>query len=194
MNNCIKNLYRFLLAILCVLFCVTNTEAIADETNLLSYSLNKHDSIQLKAPVSWKHELQLPPSHPAPTIVFKPKSGPIFEILITPIRPVAKDGDLPNSEKIKQIVEKGAEHAKLRSVEKAIPVMELRGAANRGYYFFATDREPEPEGYKYMTQGTIRIGTLIVMFTILTNDGQDNVITEALSMLKSSSHVDDNTT
>ncbi len=45
-----------------------------------------------------------------------------------------------------------------------------------------------------MTQGTIRVGTLIIMFTILTNDGQDNVITEALSMLKNSSRVNDNTT
>jgi len=45
-----------------------------------------------------------------------------------------------------------------------------------------------------MTQGAILIGDLIVMFTILTNDGQDNVITEALSMLKNSSHVNDSTT
>ncbi len=91
-------------------------------------------------------------------------------------------------------MEKGAEHAKLRSIEKTIQVKELKGAANRGYYFIATDREPEPEGYKYITQGTIRVGTLIIMFTILTNDGQDNVITEALSMLKNSSRVNDNTT
>lgn len=168
--------------------------ALAEEKIFRRYVLPDHGSIQLKTPDSWKHELQQPPSHPAPTIVFKPKSGPTFEVLITPLRPVTKDGDLPNSEKIKQIVEQGAEHAKLRSVEKTIPVKELRSAANKGYYFFATDREPEPEGYKYMTQGTIRVGTLIVMFTILTNDGQGNVITEVLSMLKSSSHVDDNTT
>ena len=184
---------RTSLLIILLSYLSANT-ALAEEKILRRYVLPDHGSIQLKAPVSWKHELQLPPSHPAPTIVFKPKSGPIFEILITPIRLATKDGDVPNSEKIKQIVEKGAEHAKLRSVEKSIPVKELRGTDNRGYYFFATDREPEPEGYKYMTQGTIRVGTLIVMFTILTNDGQDNVIADALSMFKSSSHVDDNTT
>ena len=168
--------------------------ALAEENILRRYVLPNHSSIQLKTPVSWKYELQLPPSHPAPTIVFRPKSGPTFEILVTPCRAETQDGDMPDSEKIKRIVEKGAEHVKLRSVEKSIPVKELRGTDNRGYYFFATDREPEPQGYKYMTQGAMRVGALIVMFTILTNDGQNNVITETFSMLKRSSHVDDNST
>lgn len=182
------------LLIISLLSCLSTSTASDDEKILRRYVLTDHGSIQLKTPDSWKHELQQPPSHPAPTIVFKPKSGPTFEVLITPLRPVTKDGNFPNSEKIKQIVEKGVEHAKLRSIEKKIQVKELRGAVNQGYYFSATDRTPEPGGYKYMTQGAILIGDLIVMFTILTNDGQDNVITEALSMLKNSSHVNDSTT
>jgi hypothetical protein len=185
---------QFFLSASYLVFCFFVTITLAEETTVHSYSLPDHSSIQLKAPVSWKHELQQPPNHPAPTIVFRPESKPSFDILITPLGPAAKEKDLPSLEKIKQIVQKGAEHAKLRSVEKTIQIKDLKGAMNRGYYFFATDREPEPEGYKYMTQGTIRVGALIVMFTILTNEGQDNVITGALSMLKSAVHVNDNAT
>lgn len=177
---------------LSLLSCLVTGITFGEEKILRRYALSDHGSIQLEVPVSWKHELQQSPNQLAPTIVFKPNLKPNFEVLITPFWPATKDGDLPNFEKIKQIVQKGAEHAKLRSVEKKIRLKELKGTVNEGYYFLATDRAPEPEGYKYMTQGTIRVGTLIVMFTILTNQGQDNVITDALSMLKNSSHVNGN--
>ena len=39
--------------------------------------------------------------------------------------------------------------------------------------------------YGYVTQGTIQLGELTFNFTILTRDGQDQVVPDALSMLKS---------
>ena len=60
--------------------------------------------------------------------------------------------------------------------------------------FFSTDRAPKPDEYKYMTQGMILVGDIALTFTILTNDGQEIVITNALSMLKSSTHVNSDAT
>jgi hypothetical protein len=53
-----------------------------------------------------------------------------------------------------------------------------------GFYFAATDRAPKPDEYKFLTQGVVRVGELSVTFTILTNDGQDAVVKQALDALK----------
>lgn len=54
-----------------------------------------------------------------------------------------------------------------------------------------TDRAPGPREYKYMTQGTLRVSNLVVTITILTNDGQGNIIAVAIAMLKNAVYVDD---
>jgi hypothetical protein len=51
-------------------------------------------------------------------------------------------------------------------------------------YFSATDRAPKPGEYKFMTQGMLQVGELSVTFTILTNEGQELVIKQALDALK----------
>ncbi|MEW6330662.1 MAG: hypothetical protein AB1560_04290 [Pseudomonadota bacterium] len=177
-----------------LLLCFFANTTFAQDTDTRKYPLPDHGSIQLKVPVPWADDLRQPPDRLPPTIAFKPKSGNRFEILITPIWSASKGASLPNSEKIKELVQQASEQAKLQSVEKNLYLRELKGASGNGYYFSATDRAPEPEGYKYMTQGTIRVGDLMVMFTLLTNDGQEKVINDALSMLKSAIHMKSGTT
>ena len=49
-------------------------------------------------------------------------------------------------------------------------------------------KAPKPGEYKYMTQGMLVVRELAVSFTILTNDGQQQVVQDALTMLKSATH------
>lgn len=175
--------------IACLLLCFFVNAIYAQDTDTRKYPLPDHGNIQFKVPVLWADDLRQPPNHLPPTIAFKPKSGNRFEILITPIFSTPKGASLPNSEKIKELVQQAAERAKLQSVEKNLRLIELKGTSGSGYYFSATDRAPETEGYKYMTQGTMRVGNLMVMFTLLTNDSQESVVNEALSMLKSATHL-----
>jgi hypothetical protein len=74
-------------------------------------------------------------------------------------------------------------------MEHYLPVEQLTGAPGPGYYFSATDREPKPGEFKYLTQGMLLVGDVIVAFSILTNDAQEKVRDQALAMLKSASHV-----
>jgi len=185
---------RYFLSALCFLFCFSIIATQAEETTVRRYQLPDHGSIQLKIPVSWKDELRQPPHGLPPTIVFKPGIGKPFEILITPIWPASKEKQPMSSEKLKQLVQQEAERAKSQAVEKTVPTQELRGSSGMGYYFSVTDRAPGPEEYKFMTQGMIRVGNLTVTFTILTNDGQEKVVTDALSMLKIAVHMDGDVT
>ncbi len=65
----------------------------------------------------------------------------------------------------------------------------LKGSNSFGYYFTLTDRAPKAGEFKYMTQGALRVGNLMVVFTVLTNDGQSKTVDDALSMMQSAKHI-----
>jgi hypothetical protein len=58
-----------------------------------------------------------------------------------------------------------------------------------GFYFSATDQAPRPGDYKFLTHGVLKAGGLAVSFTILTRDGQEQIVRDALAMLKTARHV-----
>jgi hypothetical protein len=73
-------------------------------------------------------------------------------------------------------------------VESALPLQEIKGVDGRGCYFTATDRAPRPGEAKYLAQGIIRVGEIVLAFTVLTNDGQEAVVRSAFDMLRTAVH------
>ena len=57
----------------------------AEVTTARNYQLPGHGTIQLQVPKSWQDELRQPPGGLPPTIVFSPKTGASFQILLTPM-------------------------------------------------------------------------------------------------------------
>ena len=151
------------------------------------YPVADHGFFQVNIPPAWRDELQQLSTEIPSTIVLSPASGNAFQVLITPI-PGAKKEALKD-EAIRETVQKSADRAKAQSVEKVIKLVELQGTSGRGYYFFCTDKAPKPDEWKYLTQGVLVVGELIVAFTILTNDNQDGIAKEALTILKEARHL-----
>ena len=85
-------------------------------------------------------------------------------------------------------MQQAAERVRAVAAEQTIEILELAGAAGVGYYFSVTDPAPKPGEYKHMTQGILPVGILLLPFTIYTNDGQQDIVTDALTMLKSAIH------
>ena len=81
-----------------------------------------------------------------------------------------------------------AQGAKAQAVERDLPIIEFQGRSGPGFYFSATDRAPKPGEFKSLTQGIVRVGELAVTFTILTNEGQDPIVKQAIDALKGAVH------
>ena len=180
-------LYRLTLCI-AFLAITTATAVGAAETTERRLPLPDHGFLQIAVPVSWQDQLRQPPDRLPPTIAFRPRGGLPFDILITPIWPAHKNVALPTPAELRQRVEQVVGQIKPRAVWKHIQVIELRGNAGIGYYYAATDKAPKPGEYKYLTQGILRVDNLLVTFTILTNDGQQDVVADALALLRSAVH------
>ena len=160
-----------------------------ERTSESQYLLPGHGFITMQVPISWFDTISQPPKGSPPTITIKPLRGNSFVILITPIWPTNYAILSPSKDTIRQRVKHAAEKIKDYAEEIDINVLELKSASVFGYYFSATDKAPKPGEYKFMTQGMLGVGELTVSFTILTNYGQEDVIQDALTMLKSASQL-----
>lgn len=159
------------------------------ESTVRRYELPDHGRLALEVPDNWVDNVNQPPERLPPTLSFKQKSGAAFEVLITPIWP-ADPAKRLTPEGIEQIVRGSAKKAESQAVERKLEVKPLKGTSGSGHYFFATDKVPAPGEYKYMTQGALTVGELLVTFTILTNPGQTDTVKQALELLTTAQHID----
>lgn len=167
---------------LSLLLAFVTAAAWAADANVRSYALPGHGSLELQVPAPWEDRIERTPGVP-PTLHFNAQAGAQFEVIVTPIGAPTPETKPPTKEEMKAGVRRGADQVARQAVETSIEVKELKGKHSSGFYFSATDRKPRRNEYKYMTQGITAVGDLRVTFTILTNDGQEQVVKDALAML-----------
>lgn len=148
------------------------------------YPLQDHGRLILSVDDSWNEELKPPPNGGPKTLWFTPKSGPSFNIMITPGIPRTGVDDA----KLRESVAGLARQLQGQAVEKELTVRELKGANGHGYYVKATDKAPAPGEWKILTQGMMKVGDVVLAFTILTNDGQEAVAKSALEMVREAAY------
>ena len=164
--------------------------AFAQDARPRSYDLPNLDAIELTVPSTWQDSVDQPADGGPPTIEFKPPVDPAFEVYVTPNWPNTPDESVPDTETLREKVRTEAERMSGHMVERNPEIRRLQGASGVGFFFVATDPAPQPEEFRTMNQGLLQVGDLTVMFTILTNEGQEAVVEEALAMLKSAIHRD----
>ena len=148
------------------------------------YELPDKTTLELNVPAGWKDELREAQSGMPPTIAFSPGEGARFEVYVTPISRPGPNVPMPTAEQLRDAVQRAADNVKPQAAETFLPVEELTGAKGPGYYFSATDKEPKPGEFKYLTQGMLLAGDVVLSFSILTNDGQEKVKDDAMAMLR----------
>lgn len=149
----------------------------------ITVPLSGHDDLVLELPTGWVARISKPSADLPPTIDMIPTDGSSFQILITPLWPIGNQKP-PTLGEIRSLVEAGARQVQLQAVEQRLPLKELVGSGTIGYYFFATDRQPEPNGYKYLTQGAVMLKELRITFTILVNGEHQKLTEQGLKIIQ----------
>jgi hypothetical protein len=117
-----------------------------------------------------------------------PQSGTAFAVLLTPVSGTGANAGAPDDAKIRAFVASAAKSAGEQSVEGVLTLKDFVAASGHGYYFRATDKAPAAGEWKYLTQGMVKTGGIGLTFTILTNDGQEQIEKAALEMIRSAVH------
>jgi hypothetical protein len=156
------------------------TPAIAGEIRV---DLPRRDGLVFAAPDGWRHQVKSGGPDVPPTISFAPADRRELLVLVTPLWPVAAKG-AARLQDVRRYVQAGADRASSRAVEPNVELLEFAGTGKRGFYFSAIDRAPEPDGYRYMTQGGFAFDELNFTFTILMNRDHEANRRQALTMLR----------
>lgn len=162
------------------LFVTLAGSVLADE---LSVQLPGREGLILTLPSGWRGTVDTPRPGLPPTITITSADLAAFQILLTPLWPVGS-ATHPTPADILGLVQGATEQARSRAVERDLPLRELNAPGKFGYYFSATDRDVEPGGYKYLTQGAVGFGELRVTFTILANRQPQETAAKALEMVR----------
>ncbi len=186
MIRSVPNVAGFLLAL------TLTFPATADEAGLRRYELPNLDTLELPVPAGWRDEVDTPPGGVTLTIRFYPAEGAPFEVFVSPEWPEPTAPEVRDAETLRALVRDAATRIQPQAAEDSIEIRRLQGATGIGFYFTATDRPPQsqPQEYRIMNQGALQVGGLTLWFTILTNDGQDAVIADALAMLQAAVHLE----
>ncbi len=139
--------------------------------------------IALLVPSGWAQSRDSGAPGGVPTLSLAPQSGPTFSVMVT-VFPAGEHEGAMDPTPIRAFVGEAAKEAQSQAVEKKLLVRELPDSGGRGFYITATDRAPAPGEWKYLTQGAVGIGGAMLVFTILTNDGQEAVSAAALDMVR----------
>ncbi len=142
-------------------------------------------TLVISSPLHWSQHISQPPEKLAPTIRFSSAAGKNFVVSISAFWSPTNDSSFNSSSNVRTLVEDTVDELEPWMEESDIPILELRGGSGPGYYISATDKDPGPNEYKYLTQGAMGVDDLLLTFTVLTNETDSPVVKDALDMLRS---------
>ena len=164
---------------------VLTARANADDSELRTYPVADRGDLEIRVSKTWQGVLEKNKNNIPITIKFSANVGPAFELYITPVWVSSPEMHLPSDEETRKLVEKIAKEQQSQSSEKNLQVLQMVGTAAAGYYFSATDRAPKKGEFRYLTQGNILSGELMMVFTALSNDESHSIDQEVLEAMKS---------
>jgi hypothetical protein len=173
-----------------VLAMMAGGAAVADDAATRRYELPNLDTLELVLPAGWQDEVDSPPGGVTLTIRLFPLAGEPFEVFVTPEFPEPTAPEVRDAPTLRAAVSEAAARVQPDAVEAQLEIRRLQGASGIGFYYSATDRAPEPGEFRFMSQGALQAGALTLWFTVLTNDGQDAVVADALAMLQAAVHLE----
>lgn len=159
------------------------------EREIGQYYNPAYGRIKFKIPKSWKSECRKLSTEKVETIIFEPRSGKSFKLMIDPLCDTKTKLISKNKEIIRGQVKKLGNKIISSAVEKELIIKDLVGNEAVGFYFSLTDKAPKPGEWRCLTQGRIGIGEYILHFTLFTQSLSDDAIKDAFEMLVATKYI-----
>ena len=188
------NMYLLRVNLFAILLLVAGTVTSQGQeykTEHRKYPVPEHGELAIDVPVSWEvNYVSLSETKPAIITFYESNKsgGQIFQLNVSILWDDGFIRDITSPEHIRNMVEDSGEKLLQYSRESSLDLVQIDGAAGTGFYFDLTDANPLEDEFKFLTQGAIGVGEVVLIFSLFTNDRTSGHREKALAMVKSARH------
>ena len=164
-----------------------------DSNNIIqrNYPVPDHGELVLKVPENWEVTyLSLAEDKP-PVITFYQTDSQKREIFQLNLSIFWDDGfkrKITNPDNIKALVTNVGESILESSAESELVLNPISGVAGQGYYFKLSDKAAKTDEYKYLTQGALGVGEVLLVFSLFCYEPDIQLQNMALEMMQTAIH------
>lgn len=156
-----------------------------------TYPVPGHGELILKVPGDWDVTyLSLAEDKP-PVITFYQTDNQKREVFQFNLSILWDDGfkrDIRNPENIKSLVTNVGESILESSEESELVLNSISGSDGQGYYFKLSDKAEKAGEYKYLAQGALSVGEVLLVFSLFTYKPDTQLQNMALEMVQTAIH------
>ncbi len=188
---------RFLIGLVAILGLCSVSHAEADDhTALEEYTIPQHGQLRLHVPVSWQVNFYKPEDDSFPVISFFPFEGrerfkgtEDFQLSVAVFWTENPLYDLTNPDTLRDFVADVGEQVLQQSDQQDLELEQINGESGVGYIFDLSDEGAGENEYKYLTQGALTVGNVVLAFSLFSRDSHGKIRAETLGMLTTAVHI-----
>ena len=155
------------------------------------YRITKNRVLKLNFPLDWKDDIAPATDNSSYTIKLNPSSFVVTtRAVINVFWDTKGEKKFNNAEQVKLKLEKKGKRLLENAVQSRLNLKEIKGKTSLGYYYLLTDKAPKPGGYKFIIQGGLGVGNLLIMYTIFSNEKYSEFSTLILKMVTTAEQLD----
>lgn len=162
-----------------------------DETGREEYEIPGHGVLLMDVPVGWQATFYQPENDGFPVISFFPfedserfKGTENFQLSVAVFWTDSALRDLTAPANLRKFVESVGQNVLKQSDQERLELKEIVGHSGIGYLFDLTDKDVGSDEFKYLTQGALGVGNVVVVFSLFSRDNHEELRTQTLEMLK----------
>ncbi len=162
-----------------------------EETTRRYYPVPEHGELVLNVPSDWEVTYVETGKVSPPVITFFRKDvnkQELFQLNLSILWDDGFERNILDPEHIRQLVEDTGKNALAGAEQSELSLLPLAGEMGSGYFFNLADAEAKAGEYRYLTQGALSVGELLVVFSLFTHQPDDHFLHKSLQMIQTATH------
>lgn len=163
--------------------------AVDYESHLESFAVPNHGELVFHVPVGWEINYVFYDEEEAvpPLVTFfsrDEKRRELFQLNVSALWDDSFSRNVTDPASIRELVEEVGQNILEYSDQNELVLKPFSGRNGEGYYFNVTDSSARPGEYRYLTQGALAVGDVVLIFSLFTHDGDTALKEKTLQMLR----------
>lgn len=155
------------------------------------FEIPGYGEISMTVPRSWNYRFTKTDELNPPVITFYiagENNEEIFQLNISMLWDDGYKRNVTSQNFIRSFVEKTGEAILALSDETDLLLDEISGTSGSGFLYNLTDSSASKGEYKYLTQGALSVGEVLLVFSLFSNDAESLLREATIKIVKSAKH------